>query len=425
LSIGLIYPVVAIYFDDKEKALEYKKTHPRYTTAIIKNPSNTGNKEASEQLLEKAQMLYRRATEKFIQSGIGTASLIAAYEYRKENMNVPWYEKKTDENTTIDVRGYGNPASYFALADIMVRVEQGTYNANDVKEAIESLIGMKIKAGGGDTFIDRVIKMFESEELFRQFFIETGKFVGDIASGFTQPFVVKQLVDFVNLVRDEGRVVRDPNIIESESTAGAALEAGVERVMGKIPVLKERLPEAIIRLTPEELSREGEFFNRLVGFRQTIQRSPVEQEIARLNLDAYSLYGASSGDRTYDRAYIKNANELVTSVVPELLKSNGYKALPDDEKIMRLSNAISEQTSLARLKTREEFKASDLERFYKMRFNQLPQKIRRSINRRYAEDNNGTTLEEAKDWFQIDKYESELKARTGSLKAQTDRLFGR
>jgi len=53
LSIGLIYPVVAIYFDDKEKALEYKKTHPRYTTAIIKNPSNTGNKEEKQQIKNK------------------------------------------------------------------------------------------------------------------------------------------------------------------------------------------------------------------------------------------------------------------------------------------------------------------------------------------------------------------------------------
>lgn len=53
LSIGLIYPVVAIYFDDKEKALEYMKSHPRYTTAIIKNPSSTGNKQEKRQIKNK------------------------------------------------------------------------------------------------------------------------------------------------------------------------------------------------------------------------------------------------------------------------------------------------------------------------------------------------------------------------------------
>lgn len=46
LSIGSTYPVVAIYFDEKEKALEYMNTHKRYVTAIIKNPSFSGNKEA-------------------------------------------------------------------------------------------------------------------------------------------------------------------------------------------------------------------------------------------------------------------------------------------------------------------------------------------------------------------------------------------
>jgi hypothetical protein len=53
LSIGAIYPVIAIYFDDKEKALEYSNSHPRYTTAIIKNPSFTGNKEEKNKIKNK------------------------------------------------------------------------------------------------------------------------------------------------------------------------------------------------------------------------------------------------------------------------------------------------------------------------------------------------------------------------------------
>jgi hypothetical protein len=99
--------------------------------------------------------------------------------------------------------------------------------------------------------------------------------------------------------------------------------------------------------------------------------------------------------------------------------------LPDDEKLLRLSSAIREQASIARVKTKEEFKAADLERFYKMRFNSLPSRIRRSINLRYAEDNDGVKLDEAKDWFSLDKYEAELKARTGGLSEQTNRAFGR
>jgi hypothetical protein len=50
LSIGAIYPVVAIYFDDKEKALEYLKSHPRYTTAIIKNRSDVVNSQEKQNI---------------------------------------------------------------------------------------------------------------------------------------------------------------------------------------------------------------------------------------------------------------------------------------------------------------------------------------------------------------------------------------
>lgn len=379
----------------------------------------------SKETMAQAEKIYRSASEKFIQSAVGTAALASAYEYRKENPDVPWYEVKNNDGETIDIRGLGNPANYFAVADIMARVEQGTYSGKEAKDAIESVVGMKVRAGSGDTYIDRVIGIFDSESKMREFFIEHGKFVGDVAGGFTQPFVIKQLVDFVNLVRDEGTVVRDPNIIESESTLLATAEAAGKRVMGKLPVLKEQLPEAVIRLTPEELSREGEFFNRLIGFRQTIQRSPLESEIVRLNLDPYELYGSGSGDREYDRAYIRNANELITNIVPNLMRSNNYRMLPDDEKLLRLSSAIREQASIARVKTKEEFKAADLELFYKMRFNSLPARIRRSINLRYAEDNDGVKLDEAKDWFSLDKYEAELKARTGSLSEQTNRAFGR
>jgi hypothetical protein len=421
---------------------------------LYKEAAETG----SEATLKKAEKIRRSSVEKGIQASIGLATLAAAYDYRKENPDVPWYEVKNNDGESIDIRGLGNPANYFALADVVMRIEQGTYTSKNLKDAFESVVGLKIKAGGGDTYFDGWIKAFESEKFARELFLEHGKFVGDIAGGFTQPFVAKQLVDLINLIRDEGRVVRDLNIIDedtgfgaaassaarqvtgaipflSEGTSetigraaanvGAATEAATNRVMGKLPILKEQLPEAVIRLTPEELSREGEFFNRLIGFRQTIQRSPLESEIVRLNLNPYELYGSGSGDRQYDRAYIRNANELITNIVPNLMRSNNYRMLPDDEKLLRLSSAIREQASIARVKTKEEFKAADLERFYKMRFNSLPARIRRSINLRYAEDNDGVKLDEAKDWFSLDKYEAELKARTGGLSEQTNRAFGR
>lgn len=375
--------------------------------------------------MDKAELLYRRGSEKFAQAAVGTAALASAVEYREQNKDVPWYEVKTNRGTTVDVRALGTPGTYFAIADVMVRYEQGTLKGSEVKDAVESAIGLKFKAGSGDAFLDRILNVFRSEEAAKQFFVENGKFVGDIAGGFTQPFVVKQLYDFVNLVREEGRVVRDPNIIEAETPSGAFAEAAVQRVAGKLPVAKEQLPEAVVRLNEEELSREGEYFNRLLGFRQVMKRSPVEAEITRLNLDPYELYGTSSGDRNYDRMLIAEANKRVNEKISPLINSNKYKLLPDVEKNIMLNEAVREQVSVARQVVNNNVAKEDLSKIYKMRFGKLPKRIKEAVNRRYAEDNKGVTLENAKDWFALDKYETELKARTGTLGEQSQRLFGR
>jgi hypothetical protein len=364
---------------------------------------------AKEGKTEQAEKLFRQGSEKFIQSAIGMSALFAAYEYRKENLDTPWYEAKTNRGTTVDIRPFGTPSNYYAIADIMARYEQGRIKGDEVKAAIESITGLKTKAGSGDVFLDRILNMFQSEEKFRGFSIEMGKFVGDITGGFTQPFVVKQLVDFANAVRDKGNVIRDPNVVESETPLAAAGEAAAKRVMGRLPVAKEELPEAVLRLSEGERTREGEYFNRLLGFRQIIQRSPVEQEIAKLNLDPYDLYGASSGNKKYDRDFISNANPLVLKAAGDRIKNKEYQALPDTEKAIAIKDTISDAVSTAREKTNAEYSAKDLELVYKMKYNKLPKAIRTAIDRRYKEDNEGRSIEEDKAYFQIDKYEAELR----------------
>ena len=99
--------------------------------------------------------------------------------------------------------------------------------------------------------------------------------------------------------------------------------------------------------------------------------------------------------------------------------------LPDIEKNLTLNTAVRQQVSLARRVVNENLAMNDLSRVYKMRFGKLPKRVKEAINRRYAEDNDDVTLENAKDWFALDKYEAELNARTGTLTDQSQRLFGR
>jgi hypothetical protein len=356
------------------------------------------------------------------------ATLAAFIDYRRENLDLPWYEQKLANGTSIDARSYGITAPYMAFADLFVKFENGTYSGENIQAAVESTLGFKMSAGSPDSFINKILSVFESPTAFRDFMVTSGKAVGDVAKGFTQPFVFKQIYDLTNLIREEGRVVRDPNVIESEETGPAMVEAATKRVMGTLPVLKEKLPEAVVPLTEDELSREGEYFARLVGFRQVPRRSELEREINRLNLMPYSVYGRPSGDREYDRQFIRNANTLVLERVPSVLQDRQYLSLSELGKKIRLANEIRAQTALAKELTNEQFSRTDLSKVFKMKFNNLPKATRREINNLYAKDNNGVTLEEAKDWFSVDKYETIFDAMVApktSAGEQSRMLFGR
>jgi hypothetical protein len=417
-----------ISFIDKTPFLNFAIPFPRYMAnamAYTYRYSPLGNISAAEEMTiafrlskegkqEQATMLYRQASEKLIKAQIGTASVAAAIAYRESNKEDPWYEVKTNQDTTIDIRALGPQAGYFAFAEVISRMKDGTYKGSDVKAAMESITGFKFKAGSQDTFLDSLVTMYDSEEKFKTAMAQMGKFVGNIAGGFTQPFVTKQFFDFIDLIRDEGTVARDAGVIESEGAGGAFLESAGKQVVRKLPVLKETLPESSARLKAEEqeLTREGEFFNRLLGFRQTIQRTPEEKEINKLNLDPFKLYGSSTGDKVYDKRFIETANPMVLERVKLVMNNPQYQNLPEIEKNLLMTNQIREATSEARKLTNAYYEDTDLQRVYKMRWKKIGPIKKRAILRRYAEDNNGASLEENKDYFSIDKYETELEGRT-------------
>lgn len=442
---------------DKTPFINFAIPFPRYMAnamGYLYRYSPVGSVGAGQELLqvrklaaagetEKAMLLHRQASEHLIQSAIGTAALVSAYEYRKENADKPWYEVETKEGNTVDIRPLGIPAPYFAIADVIVRQEQGTLKLGDTKAAIEAITGLKTKAGSQDTFADRLFNAMSDETEFKGLMVEMGKSVGDIAGGFTQPFVLKQFADFINLVREEGRVARDPNIIgdnkeveravegalpeatpdwlrqKAGATAqGAAIigETAAKRVAGKLPVLKEELPEAVVRLSNEDIAREGEYFNRLMGFRQITERSPEEKEVIRLNLNPYRLYGSSTGDKEYDKDVITAANERVLPAIKAVMNTEEYNALTDKKKVVKLTKVITKEVSNAKTMVNEKYKGKDLKRIYKMKYNKLPTPMRRAIDEAYAKANDGKSIDDNEDYFAVDEYEAVIDAETNYAK---------
>jgi hypothetical protein len=350
--------------------------------------------------------LIRKGQENIAKGVVGTAALAAAYDYRLNNQDTEWYNMKNDDGSTIDTRAIFPLGPTLAVADFMAKRKLNLEPKTG--EALEAVIGMKMPAGTQNQFLDQVFAAFSSEKEADKLEVAVGKVIGDFTARFAQPFVFKSAYEFFDLFREEGAVQRDPNVLTAEGGGGRLVEAAVNRVQSKLPVLKEELPEAIPRLREGPVYKEGEFFNSLIGVRETPNKTPAEKEIVRLGIDPFKLYGPSSGDRLYDRAFVENANPMVVTAIERTMANDRYKALSPTEQKLALTNVVRDVTGIARDKTDGKFLSEDLTRVKKMRFDKLSADQRKVINERYAKDNNGVTLEEAKDYRAVDKYEAML-----------------
>jgi hypothetical protein len=355
--------------------------------------------------------LIRKGQENIAKGVVGTAALAAAYDYRMNNQDVDAGSMKREDGSTVDMRAIFPVGPTLIIADFMAKQKLGI----DVsfKDAQEAFLGLKIPGGTQNYIMDQVFNSFSSEKDADKFLIALGKVLGDFTARFSQPFVFKSAYEFLDLFREKGAVQRDPNVITGDKDVmgipvPAMLEAASNRVQGKLPVLKESLPEAVPRLREGPVYKEGEFFYSLVGVRETPPKTVAEKEIARLAIDPYKLYGPSSGDREYDRTLVELANPAVVKTIEKIVKDERYKQQSPDEKAERLTNAVRTSMTEARNKTDGKFMSEDLSRIKKMEFNKLPERQRRIINSRYAKDNDGKTLEEAKDYRAIDKYKALL-----------------
>jgi hypothetical protein len=352
------------------------------------------------------EALIRKGQENIAKGVVGTAALAAAYDYRLNNQDTEWYNMKNDDGSTVDTRAIFPLGPTLAVADFMAKRKMGL--EPKTAEMVESIIGMKMPAGTQNQFLDQVFAAMSSEKEADKLEIALGKVVGDFTARFSQPFVFKSAYEFFDLFREEGSIQRDPNVINAEDSGDRFIEAAVNRVQGKLPVVKEQLPEAVPRLRDGPVYKEGEFFYSLIGVRETPAKTPAEKEIVRLGIDPYKLYGPSSGDRTYDRAFVEAANPMVVSAIDRTTANKRYQALSPTEQKLALTNVVRDVTGIARDKTDGKFMSEDLNRVKKMRFDKLSQDQRKVINERYANDNNGVTLEEAKDYRAVDKYEAML-----------------
>jgi hypothetical protein len=178
--------------------------------------------------------------------------------------------------------------------------------------------------------------------------------------------------------------------------------------MAKLPGLKEDLPEFQPYFSDKAPVRAGEFFNSLSGVRVVPEKNLIEREFVKLKLDPYAFFG-STGDKVYDRAFIKESVALVERRTTDLINSERYAGFTLDQKRLAMATNIQETLSITREITQAKMLGSDRDRVNKMRFNKLPPVARRAINELYAAENDGKTMDQNKDYGQVYRYEAMIQ----------------
>ena len=355
------------------------------------------------------QAQLNKGLDKLSKGVVGTAAIYAAYKYRLENQDSEWYNVTNEDGSTVDIRGVFPIGPYMAVGDFIAKQKLGRTEDAKVSELAAAIIGMKMPAGSQASMIDELPNILAGEEGKGTDRVAkaVGRLLGDFAGRFTTPG--KAPFEYLDLFDEGGQIARDPNVVEGgDGFLGTVQQAAVQRVMAKIPELKEELPEFQPYFSDKAPVRAGEFFNSLSGVRVTPQKGPIEREFVKLNLDPYAFFG-STGDKTYDRAFIKTSIPYVESRITSLINSERYQGFTRDQQRIAMATNLQETLSMAREITQAKMTASDRDRVNKMRFNKLPAVARRAINELYAAEHDGKSMDQAKDYGQVYKYEALLQ----------------
>jgi len=349
--------------------------------------------------------LIRRGQENIAKGVVGTAALAAAYDYRMNNQDSNWAEIKKEDGSTVDMRAIFPIGPLLAVADVLAKAKLG--EKPDTSGTFEAVVGMKMPAGTQNELLNQIFSAYSSEKDADKFAVKVGKLLGDFTNRFTSPFVFKSVYEFLDLFREEGSIQRDPNVI---TTDNSFIEAASNRVQSKLPIIKEKLPEVVPKLREGPVVKEGEFFNSLVGIREIPKKTPAEQEIINVNADPFKVYGGSSGNKVYDRAFIEQVNPRAIAYVEKLIEKDTYQKLSLAEKREKIQAVLSRATEVATLQTQAGFMETPEGRtmLNKMEFDKLTADERKIINERYAKENNGVTLEEANAYDKVKAYKAKL-----------------
>jgi len=283
-----------------------------------------------------AQAALDKARADFSKGVVGTAALIAAIHHRANNQDVKWYEYKSDDGTTGDLRPFFPLTPYLALADVFVKW------ANDKpingKEFLEGFTGAQFRTGASSYIIENFAEAIRGEDKSGEKFGElAGQYVGELFGGYLTPLRV--IRDIEAAYDTEAAYVRDARQTEGVGGDERFFSAVKNTIAKDIPGLSKDLPilESPTREAP--VVRMSPLTGQLTGVRKEAERNPAEQELVRLGIQNWEVV-PSTGDKKADAFVKKYMGKEVERDLIAYVQSDAYQSKSEVQKRAAMNNRL-------------------------------------------------------------------------------------
>ena len=319
--------------------------------AIINGTKGTFNiLKKDQEIKDMGARQIAKAREQLARGTIGTAAFFAAYKHRSENQDVKWYEVKTEDGRTGDLRPFFPLAPYLLVGELMVKYRDGGLAAMSGKEALEGYTGAMFRGGSSAYLIDNLFQTIGSEDGIDGLTGEKiseymGGYLGELVGGGLTP--LKMFKDIDAAFDVEAAYVRDSRRIEGFGGLERGADAFEKSATRNLPYLSRLLPKVESATREGPIIQQSPLGSQITGMRKEQVRNPVEKELAKFGIQNWQVM-PSVGDKSAD-AYTKRfMGEYVEKYLAKELDSDYYKGLSGTKQKVSLKNKLKRYRSLAK-----------------------------------------------------------------------------
>jgi len=289
---------------------------------------------------------------------VGSGFLAGAIAFRNsEYAGENWYEGKTMDGRTYDLRPFFPAAPYLFFADLITRKLSGqplTGDRSVTTEAIQALSGTQFRAGFGIYALDQAFKDITEEQSLEKAAEIAANFTGNIISTYTIPMTALQDTYNTFIAEDEARIVRDVDMQIKDTNDFLTLVA--RRSLSRLPLnyqIEKYLSEELgieqaeyyeSGTRAEKLRRVAPITRQTMGILLQDRKNFFEKEISRLKIPR-SVITARTGVPEADMMLDASYGEFITNYVVPRMQTNKYDKLTDVQKDIFIRETIGSYKS--------------------------------------------------------------------------------